>query len=198
MEKDLLRLERWLRENRPEYLSALQPGLSSAELDDFDAWLGFKAPAAFRTLYSWRNGQRDDNFAAFQFNRSLMNLAGIRESITCLNELLELGEFEGSNWWSRRWIPFLDNGGGDHWCIDPGPSFDGARGQIVEFWHDDADRTIVFPDLAAWLKGFVETLEAGMWELDEHENFTVNESKKPAYRKVAEAIAPGYPIHRTA
>jgi cell wall assembly regulator SMI1 len=54
----------------------------------------------------------------------------------------------------------LDDGRGNHHCLDLEPAKEGRVGQIITMWHDDAERTIVAPSFQAWLQQYVEDLES--------------------------------------
>src|SRR5262245_2155106 len=68
------RIDRWLAAQRPDYYSLLQPGVSDADLDAFDAQFSLTLPPAFRALYRWRNGQDPMSSAPLQGNRSFCTL----------------------------------------------------------------------------------------------------------------------------
>src|SRR4051794_6428235 len=112
MERLIARLDRWLREQRPAYYAALQPGLSGHRLREFEREIGFRVPDAFKSLYARRNGQDPRWSAALQHNRMFMSIEDVRNRHRMMNELLEGVEFDGEMWWSPRWVPFLHNGGG--------------------------------------------------------------------------------------
>jgi cell wall assembly regulator SMI1 len=164
MKQSIERLDRWLRENRPDYYADLQPGVTETELSEFENLLGFGVPQSFKDLYMWRDGQAINSYKALQFNLSFMNIKQIKYYWAVLNDLLDTGEFDLTNWWHREWIPFLDNGGGDHLCIDMSGVFTGTKGQIIEFWHDSDDRSIQYPSLEKWLEVFVGSLDENLWE----------------------------------
>lgn len=43
-------------------------------------------------------------------------------------------------WWWPKWIPFMENGGGDYLCVDMDPTLSGNLGQIVIYYHDETFR----------------------------------------------------------
>jgi hypothetical protein len=70
MENLLERLEQWLRSNRQDYLSRLQPGLALEEITEISAPLGFQLPDEVIKLYQWHNGTLgfyDEFFLFFRF-----------------------------------------------------------------------------------------------------------------------------------
>ena len=66
-------------------------------------------------------------------------------------------------WWIAEWIPVTYDGSGNHHIIDCAPGKGGAHGQIVDFWHDAPERTVVGKNLLQWLA------EVAWGEADEDE-----------------------------
>jgi cell wall assembly regulator SMI1 len=192
MKKSLVRLDNWLRTNRPRYYQQLLPGRTAEELQAFEDSLGFGLSQSLKELYQWRNGQPPDCSEAFQYNRMFQRLEDAAESRAILNGLLESGGFDRENWWNRKWVPFLQHYGGDLLCVDMDGSFGGKPGQVLYFYHDSEDRIIEFPSLEKWLGSFVLTLEAGMWEENEYGFQPKDDDQVMA---LAKRRNPGYPIY---
>jgi cell wall assembly regulator SMI1 len=158
------RMGRWLKTHRPDYYARLLPGVTGTQLDEFEARFGLKLPAAFRMLYEWRNGQEALCSASLYHNLMFSSL----EDIAHIKELMDgmIGfDFEDPRWWRRSWVPFLENGGGDHLCLDLAAEDGGTPGQVLTFWHDDPDRPVRFPSFETWLVDLVESMESGSLEL---------------------------------
>ena len=168
MATTLERLDDWLRAYRPDYHAQLSPGLTAEEVLAFEQALGRELPDAFKGFFRWRNGQDDGCYDSLVHNFSLMSADAVIGARTGLNGLLEGGDFDRANWWSPGWIPFLHNGGGDHYCLDLAGTFTGAPGQVLVFWHADSDRPIQSRDFATWLETVVTLLEADDFGLDEY------------------------------
>ena len=160
----IARLDRWLATHRSDYYSRLQPGVTSAELNDFEQRFTVKLPQAFRLLYQWRNGHDDSKTQALQENFRFMSLEDATSTKQLCDDMIG-NDFESPEWWRREWVPFLQNWGGDDMVVDLLGIDGGAPGQIVIFWHDESDRPIRFPSLEAWLKDLVESMESGTLEL---------------------------------
>ncbi len=157
-------LDDLLRQHRPAYYQRLLPAATAGDILALESCLGVALPPAFKSLYLWRNGQPSNLYESWQNNQTLMSLAAIREAHDVLTGLLREGEFERARWWHPQWIPFLDNGGGDHFCVDLAGVFTGDRGQIIEFRHDNPIREIVAPNFKAWLAGYVDLIQNEDWE----------------------------------
>jgi cell wall assembly regulator SMI1 len=161
----IARLDRWLAAHRPDYYTRLQPGVTDADLDAFEARFALKLPAAFRQLYRWRNGQDPHSFASLQGNRMFSSLEAIADTKDLFDGMIGL-DFDDPRYWRRGWVPFLANGGGSHLCLDVVAEDGGQAGQLVAFWKGDEDRPVEFPSLEAWLADLVASLESGSLELE--------------------------------
>jgi cell wall assembly regulator SMI1 len=119
-----------------------------------------------------------------------MSLDQILDAHAILTGLLEAGQFDRANWWSPRWIPFLANGAGDHLCLDLEGTFTGNVGQLIRFWHDDAERWIEAGDLESWLGWYLTSLrDAAQERLDPDELVDVD---------FGSPSLPGYPVRASA
>ncbi len=63
-------IEEWLKHHQPDYYSALQPGLSRSELDEFLDPLPFCLPAEFYELYQWHDGMTSLDLGSDIYNGS--------------------------------------------------------------------------------------------------------------------------------
>ncbi|MGJ7528443.1 SMI1/KNR4 family protein [Variovorax sp. GB1P17] len=158
------RMDAWLAENRAGYRAALQPGVSDAQLDAFEAKFSLKLPEAFRALYCWRNGQPDSSFDSFQDNRMFSSLEDIADTKEMLDGMIGF-DFEDPATWRRGWVPFLSNGGGSYLCVDIDAEGGGQPGQLIAFWKADEDRPVEHASVQAWLADLVASMEAGTLEI---------------------------------
>ena len=53
----------------------------------------------------------------------------------------------------------MKDGAGDHLCLDMEGTFAGLKGQVLEFWHDDFDRNVLFPDLESHVETVTRCLK---------------------------------------
>ena len=190
MNQTIKRLDTWLRENRPEYYAGLRYGVSKEELVNFEADLGFELPSNFKELYHWRNGQTNENQKAFLFDKAFISLEEIKSIRDLFNDLLAQGSFEQPNWWHPQWIPFLDDSESNNLCLDLNGSFEGNKGQVLDFWHDWEDRSIQYPSFETFLLTFVESLEQNMWIEEDNEFNPVSEAEWASFQSTRNH---GYP-----
>jgi cell wall assembly regulator SMI1 len=158
------RLDRWLATNRPDYYAHLLPGVTDAHLDAFEARFSLKLPEAFRELYRWRNGHDMIRSESLQHNLMFSSLEDIARVKELMDDLIG-SDFKDPRWWRRSWVPFLENGAGDHLCLDLTAEDGGTPGQVLTFYHDWDSRPIRFPSMEAWLADLVESMESGRYEV---------------------------------
>ncbi len=184
-------MDAWFGTHRPDYATRLAAGASDGELDALAAALGVTLAPDLRALFAWHNGEKDTYEDSFHYVFRLISLAECQENHAVLAELADAGEFELDDWWHPGWIPFLDNGAGDMFCVDLDGAFGGVPGQVLQFWHDSEERTILAPSLASWIAAFLGGLEADMWA-------TTDDLFEPrdldAWTAFEAAALPGYPI----
>lgn len=165
----LPRLESWLVAHRPRFLAGLNPPASDDELRELDRRLGTPVPAPLRALLAWHNGQGDAFAGAFVEDWRLMST----ESISAASPALDADA--DSTGWQLAWVPFLDDDAGSYVCLDPAQPGTPVR----EFWLGNDDHPVVAPSLEAWLRTFVETLEAGGYVEDPERGTLLREDGGP-------------------
>ena len=158
------RLDRWLAANRPEYHAHLLPGVSGAQLDAFEGQFCLKLPDAFRQLYRWRNGHDQFRSESLVHNLMFSSLEDITRQKDMMDDMIGT-DFEDPWWWRRSWVPFLENGAGDHLCVDLAAEDGGTPGQVLMFYHDWERRPILAPSLESWLADLVAAMEGGSLQL---------------------------------
>lgn len=170
----IARLESVLRTYHPDLLAALAPGASSEQLDALEDLAGRPLPQMLRDLLAWRNGVGDKAArATIDGPWSFMSVQAIIDAVEMLREMLEYEQdWKEQNWWGHDWIPFLEDGCGDHICvdldgggtlIDDGIPFDaGIAGQIIDFDHAAELRVIEAPSLEVWLTALIQAVEDGV------------------------------------
>lgn len=187
------RLDLWLRTNRPRYHASLGPGATASSIDALERRVGTALPPLLREMLAWRDGtnvsvlDRED----LAFEGSWMSIADIVETVEMLDGMAAVDEWEYDDWWCPGWVPFLWTIGGDYLCVDLVGSFGGQPGQVLRFWHDDKERSIVHRSFDAWLQTFVEALEEAMLTTD---GGYVCVPDDEAYVAFVAARNAGYPI----
>ena len=96
-DKLIERLDAWLAVNRPEYYSALRPGISTNSLDAFDVRFSLTLPESFRKLYSWRDGQPSNLFESIYENWQFLSLDQITSTKQSLDEMIGT-DFDDPKW----------------------------------------------------------------------------------------------------
>lgn len=158
------RMGRWLAAHRPDYYAKLQLGVTDAQLDAFEERFALTLPTEFRQLYRWRNGQQHDYFKSLQGNRMFMSLEDVTSSKQIMDNFVGC-DFDRPGWWHFSWIPFLDNGGGSHLCLDVTVVNGSQPGKLVAFWKADEDRPIEYASMQEWLAELVASMEDGSLQL---------------------------------
>lgn len=167
MQAAMARIDAWFSRERPDFYARLRPGLDDVEWEAFVEALGIRPPDAMRALYRWRDGQSSGTYENFIGSQMFMPSAAVLEAVRVMRELVEAGEFAKRNWWHPDWIPFLDNGGGDHWVVDTRGCIGGEDGQIVYFDHEEADREVLYPNLETFLNRVAQSMVSERWVADD-------------------------------
>lgn len=152
------KLDKYLSTTRPDYYSELNEPLDDSQLDKLEAYYKIKIPEDLRTLYKWKNGQKQNCYEALVNNSTFVPLNQALYDASELNPMIGT-DFDIENWWNENWIPIFQNGGGDSICYDLKGIFTGDAGQFVEFWHEDNDRNVISPSLEAFLAKIIEFYE---------------------------------------
>lgn len=145
-------LENHLSAHNPELLADLNPPATDAQIRELEKTIGAQLPADFVEFLKVHNGQAGRAEPLFEGYRFLSSGEIAKESKLWSN-LLNTGAFKGfkpepqsgvtAAWWSDLWIPFAANDEGDCICLDVEPAAEGAKGQVIQVWHDDGSREIL-------------------------------------------------------
>lgn len=180
------RLDKWLRENRPDYYLHLKPRATIEEVTKLENTLGLQLPIELKKFLYWKNGQDDDS--KFLENWTLLSCEDILAFWQSLTEWQENGTFDVENWWNRNWIPFLYDDTGNNVCIDMAGMFGGKPGQILYYWHDDNSREIIHESFYKWLETVVLAMEKDLMY------YCQPNADYDDYLEFLELNNPGYPI----
>lgn len=144
-------LDQQLAALRPDFYKNLLPPIQDSEIRELEQKYKLVLPDDLKALYSWKNGQSSASYESFVNNSMFLPLAEALEIAAELTSMIGL-DFEIENWWNENWIPLFHNGGGDYICYDLKGTFTGDAGQLLEFWHADADRIVIAASLEEFLK----------------------------------------------
>jgi cell wall assembly regulator SMI1 len=151
----LARLDAWLARHRPRYHEALLPPAGEGELSALAQALGQPLPQELRQWLTWHNGQSEDLIGSFYETFNLMSAAQIAAAWQDRQANPEPG-------WSNARVPLLDDYQGDLILLDPAQPGCAVR----EAWRGRQEYSVVAPTLAAWLRAFVNDVEAGRFHED--------------------------------
>lgn len=143
-------IEQWLQTYRPDYHALLEPPASDDVLKSAEEVFGVELSQSFKSLYRWHGGQRPRDFTPLLYNLTFMTLPEIIESKGSLDYVAKFDQWPKDSWWPN-WIPFLDNGGGDHLCFDLGGFKTGNTEQLLWFDHETHEHEIVHDNLDGFL-----------------------------------------------
>ncbi len=164
------RYKSWLRYNVPKSFRGFKKGASTLQLSRVQKKLGINFTDDVREFYQIHNGQVQRRILLFNESELLSFQLMILEWAHW-KELHDDGEFNHLKsesdpevqpvWWDKNWIPFTDNGAGDHLCIDFNPTAKGKYGQIISLYHDQSYREKVADSLYEWFFNYINDLEKG-------------------------------------
>jgi cell wall assembly regulator SMI1 len=164
MQQDWERLESWLRVHEAATLADLNDPATAADIQDMERQLGHVFPVSYSAclrIHAGQQGKAKWLFAGYEF----LSPVNVILSWAAWNVLLQDGDLPTTSaqpdtgiqlvWWSRGWIPFASNGGGDFLCLDMTPALSGSEGQVIEVFHDFPARKRLAPDFSHWFSNFV-------------------------------------------
>jgi cell wall assembly regulator SMI1 len=180
LDEDFRYIADWIEAHDGKGSPAFNPSASDRQIDEAERRLAVTLPPAIRRLYQFADGQppyRTGFWGSFQ----LVPVQEMVENAEFLN-----GEFpDGINvenedhaamdvppeiravWWSRGWLPIMENGGGDHVCVDLDPAGAGKFGQLVTFYHDETFRPLVASGMEELLRHLAERLRSGECRIED-------------------------------
>jgi len=142
---------------RPQLLEGFNEPVGQVEFDRFERETGLILPREYKSLLGWRGGQIDhfeDYFDPFGVE-ALMSLQHAREEREYLNELIEDGSLPEGHW-DHSWLPFTEDGLGNHTCIDLTPE---TYGEVLIFDLEIGGRIRHYENMTAWLAELMDKLE---------------------------------------
>lgn len=171
------RLERWYGEKCPAMLKNLNPGVTEAQLADFEKAIGQRLPADVRRSFLLHNGQ-DPNTPGLIFGLYLLPLSD------ALNEWRSWRKIDKDNndlktgaksypsgavqldYANPAWIPLTHDHGSGYLGVDLAPAAKGSKGQVITFGRNDEGHLVAASSWADFLTQLAGRLEAGKYALD--------------------------------
>ena len=184
------RLDAWLQQNRPEYYASLNPGASDEEIAELETSLGWNLPEDFVKFYKWRNGINE--LVPGWVWMSLIHISEIRAWHL---EYMKNESFSKNQRWHPDFVPFLENGAGDYYCLDRCGVWNGQIYQIILSVHDDRSQ-IEAPNFNSWLEVIVQCHESGAWIREQDQvfcDFEQSDGWSATYVKISSKVSPEYP-----
>ncbi|MEI7011944.1 SMI1/KNR4 family protein [Leptospira licerasiae] len=117
-----------------------------------------RLPIPLQKLYSIANGQEEDSPSLF-FQYKFSSFETLLSDKEMLDDLAKEENWE-KDWWDPNWYPFGGEITGDYLVLDK------KTGNILEFIHDDEDRSIVANSLENYLKDLITGLESGKFNFN--------------------------------
>jgi cell wall assembly regulator SMI1 len=161
----------WLKANAPDALKALRLGASQQQLREAEQSMHVRLPLAVRASYLEHDGQEPDGPRVFEAGEFLSlqrmvelwqrgetlrrdgKLSGLKSS--------PLDETISTDWWHEAWIPLTSDGQNNFHCLDLGTPYLEARGQVIDYWHDEPTRGVEAFCFEDWLSDRVTGAETG-------------------------------------
>jgi cell wall assembly regulator SMI1 len=180
MERSFEIVAQWIEQQDSNRKRPFNEPASADEIEATEPRLGLKLPAAVRNLYFLANGQ-PSGAVGLEGSFVLLSLGGIVDAAAFLNDEFPDG-FNGyasdeasvdsdpgihASWWSRSWVPIMENGGGDYLCVDLDPAKAGNQGQIITYYHDEMFRSLVAPGLDDMLEDLAARLASGRCRIED-------------------------------
>ena len=159
----LVRLQTVLETNAPIVASALQPGLSDAQIAALESQGGFRLPDDLRALYRWHNGIAKTSTIGLLAGQRFVPLEEAVQERSLLGQqaasLTGVQRAAYSVFAGHRngWVQILDDGSGDGYFYDPKRT--DAEGA---FFHYFAEMRyyLWFPSARNFLAGVIECYES--------------------------------------
>jgi cell wall assembly regulator SMI1 len=147
LEDILEKIDVSLKENFTEVYDSLMPGATEIQLNLLEkkCFGGNTVPEDLKLLYKWHNGQTGYCSLNQDDNRTFLPIEEVIDNWEFLNDPME----DILEPISKSWIPITYNGAGDHLVYETQGD---KMGKIINYWHDDEDRSIESESLVEWAK----------------------------------------------
>lgn len=180
----LERIDAWYKKYLPDVQATLRPGATDADLDALEKQIGLPLPADFRALYRWHDGQNWSVGGVLGLD--FAPLDQIAADLTVWTDIAEDNDLAMNvmiytvshptgaireQYASPLWVPFLNDGGGNHVALDLGPDVAGKSGQIITTGRDETHRFVLAPNTETFLRTYLSRLESGRVKVEKLKGF---------------------------
>lgn len=172
------RIQTWARQHAPGV--TFRPPADPAAIDNFAAKSGLTLPDDLRHALLVADGEARDS-AGMIGNWRILPITEIQGAWGLLNTLGKKGAFAGHEpqaplyirdaWWHPGWIPIVESGAGDFFCLDCNPPKPERSGQVLLFLGERPERPLVAGSLRAWFDRIARDLAEGAYAYDEEAGF---------------------------
>lgn len=162
-------IEAWLAEHAPDRHAELRPGASEAAIAELERRIGNKLPADYAASLARHDGATNLSSYVYQDSKSV---AASWEAM--LDTPVEGREIDAPEagiiqpiWWSKAWIPFAEDSGGNLLCLDLDPGPEGDKGQVLVFEMSMGPGPEGHASFGEWLEDYRDGLLEGRFVVDE-------------------------------
>jgi cell wall assembly regulator SMI1 len=167
-------IETWMKINIPDTLEALNPPASEARIAEVEKLIGQSLPEDYKELYRIRDGEGEivgafltTLFAPLEQVKinyknwfELFHEEGIQEAVSPSCGSHPEGAIQKA-YIDLGWIPFTEDGGGNHLGIDLNPGPRGIHGQVINFGRDQEQKYVLANSLSEFLAWIVDQIQDG-------------------------------------
>jgi len=172
------RLQTWARRNAPGV--TFHPPADPTAIDNFTAKSNLTLPDDLQRALLITDGETHTS-AGMIGNWRILPIMEIQAAWGLLTKLREKGAFTEMEpetppyirhaWWHPAWIPIVESGAGDFFCLDTAPPEPERSGQVLLFLGERPERPLVAGSLRAWFDRIARDLSAGVYTWDEENGF---------------------------
>jgi hypothetical protein len=158
-EQLLARLQTVLESNAPVVASALQPGLSDAQIMALESQGGFRLSDDVRALYRWRNGIIRTSTIGLLAGQRFVPLDEVvqEQSLVGQGSGVQRAAYSLFAGHRKGWVHVVDDGAGDGYFYDPKRT--DSEGAFFHYFAEDG-HYLWFPSVRNFLAGLIECYES--------------------------------------
>ncbi|MDY6867297.1 MAG: SMI1/KNR4 family protein [Chloroflexota bacterium] len=172
------KIQAWARAHAPDI--TFRPPAEPTAIDNFATESGLTIPEDLRSALLVADGETP-NSGGMIGNWRILPIAEIQGAWGLLAKLAKKDAFAGLEpeaplfirdaWWHTGWIPIVESGTGDFFCLDAAPPDPDRTGQVLLFLQNRPERPLVAGSLRAWFDRIARDLAEGAYAYDEEAGF---------------------------